>query len=170
MSKPKVSIIVAVGTVNGVIGKENGDLPWKKIPKDMKHFKETTIGHPIIMGRKTWETFGSSPLPRRTSIVITRKSDYEVPEGVIVASSLKEAVNKASEIDQNEIFIIGGGQIYKESIKSGVADNLYITQVQGTFEGEIKFPSGWIDHFPHKISTKEIPDDKYKVTTSLYSR
>jgi dihydrofolate reductase len=170
MSKPKVSIIVAVGTVNSVIGKENGDLPWDKISEDMKHFRKTTTGHPIIMGRKTWETFGSRPLPGRTSIVITRKNDYEVPEGVIVVSSLQEAIDKAFEIDHNQIFIIGGGEIYKQAIESEVADSLYITQVQGTFEGDVKFPSGWIGHFPDKIWVKKIPDDKYEVTASLYSR
>lgn len=170
MNKPVVSIIVAVGTVNSIIGKENGDLPWDKISEDMKHFRKTTMGHPIIMGRKTWETFGSRPLPGRTSIVITRNSDYKVSEGVIVASSLQEAISKASLIDQNEIFIIGGGQIYKEAMESGVADSLYITQVQGTFEGDVKFPKGWINYFPDKIWVKKIPDDKYKVTTSLYSR
>ena len=111
----KVSLIVAVDENRG-IGK-NGKMPWH-IPADLKRFKELTIGNIVIMGRKTFESIGS-PLPHRLNIIITRDSSFKA-SGVIVANSLEEALRQAqgklSESVDSEIFIIGGGQIFKEAI------------------------------------------------------
>lgn len=137
-SKPKdnlrISLIAAVAE-NGVIGKKGGGLLWH-IPEDMRHFKETTTGHVVIMGRRTYETLGKS-LPNRTNIVITRDPDYKA-EGVIAAHSLEDALKKAKEHETSQIFIMGGGEIYQQAI--GLADKLYLTLVHQNFEGDVSFP------------------------------
>ena len=138
-----ISIIAAVSE-NNVIG-NNNTLIWH-LKEDMKYFKEKTSGHHIIMGRKTFESIsGGKPLPNRISIVITRDKNYE-RDGIIVCHSLDEAIDKCT--DENEVFIIGGGQIYKEAIE--ICDNLYITKIHKDFEGDIKFP--------------EIHENKWKLT------
>ena len=105
-----ISAIAAIGEDNRVIGNK-GQIPWH-ISEDFKHFKETTMGHPIVMGRKTFETF-KSPLPGRAHIIITRDKDYKAPEGVIVVTSIMDAIVEAVKQKGGEdIFIIGGGQIY----------------------------------------------------------
>jgi len=126
-----ISIIVAVAQ-NNVIGKNN-DLLWH-IPRDMKHFKETTTGHHIISGRKTFESFGK-PLPKRTNIIITRNKNY-LQDGCIVVNSLENAINYAK--NDTEIFIIGGGEIYKQALN--YADRIYLTKVHHSFDGDTFFP------------------------------
>ncbi len=126
-----VSIIVAVAQ-NGVIGDKNA-LLWH-IKEDMRFFRTTTSGHAVIMGRKTFESLGSKPLPKRTNIVITR-ADREF-EGALTAHSLEEAVAMAKGDD--EIFIIGGAQIYAEALR--LADRLYITHVEHDYTGDTSFP------------------------------
>lgn len=106
------------------------------IPEDMRHFKELTTGHVVIMGRKTYETLGK-PLPNRTNIVITRDLSYKA-EGAIVVHSLDDALGKAKEHETNEVFIMGGGEIYEQAI--GLADKLYLTLVHQNFEGDVFFP------------------------------
>lgn len=133
-SKPRISIIVAVAE-NGVIGKRGGGMLWH-IPEDMRHFKGLTTGHTVIMGRKTYETLGK-PLPNRTNIVITRQEHFHVP-GCVTANSLEEALNKARIQEKDEIFIMGGGEIYEQAI--GLADKLYLTLVHQNFEGDVYFP------------------------------
>lgn len=130
---PRISLVVQISE-NRVIGKDN-DLIWH-IPEDLKRFRELTTGHPIIMGRKTYDSIGK-PLPNRTNIVITQQEGFEIP-GCTVVYSLGEALVKAREIDQSEIFIIGGGQIYEQSI--GIADRLYITVVHTQAVGDTYFP------------------------------
>ena len=133
-----ISIIVAIGT-NRVIGKDN-NLPWR-IPDDLKRFKELTSGHPVIMGRKTWESLPEKfrPLPGRTNIVVTRNADYKA-EGVMVTDSFSSALSAAERADgANEIFIIGGGEIYKEALTS--ADRLYLTLVEDETLGDTFFSS-----------------------------
>lgn len=130
----QINIIVAVGK-DGVIGKNN-DLVWKGVPGDMKRFKEITINHPVIMGRKTFESMNSKPLSDRTNIVITRDLNFIAPN-CIVCSSIDEAIKKASDIDE-QIFIIGGGQIYEQTI--GLTDRLYLTLIDAETEGNILFP------------------------------
>lgn len=126
-----VSIIVAIAQ-NGTIGDKNS-LLWR-IKEDMRFFRTTTSGHAVIMGRKTFESLGSKPLPKRTNIVITR-ADRSF-DGALTAHSLDEAVAMAA--GDEEIFVIGGAQIYAEALKS--ADRLYITRVYRDYEGDTAFP------------------------------
>lgn len=160
-----LSIIVAIGQ-NNVIGKRGAGLPagqagllWK-LPADLKHFKDLTMGHPIIMGRKTFESIGR-PLSGRTNIVITRQTDFKV-EGVIAVFSLDAALSslrgtpkqsleiaaspdlpagrQAPRNDRSEAFIIGGGEIYAQALT--LADRLYVTEVHHSFpEGDVFFPA-----------------------------
>ncbi|MBR2866598.1 MAG: dihydrofolate reductase [Alistipes sp.] len=126
-----VSIIVAIAQ-NGTIGDKNA-LLWH-IKEDMRFFRTTTSGHAVVMGRKTFESLGSRPLPKRTNIVITRAE--RTFEGALTAHSLEEAIRLAGE--DEEIFIIGGAQIYAEAL--GVADRLYITHVEHDYAGDTAFP------------------------------
>ena len=126
-----VSIIVAVAQ-NGTIGDKNA-LLWH-IKEDMRFFRTTTSGHAVIMGRKTFESLGSKPLPKRTNIVVTRQ-DVEF-EGALVAHSLEEAIAMAE--GDEEIFVIGGAQIYAEALKC--ADRLYLTLVERDYDGDTSFP------------------------------
>ena len=128
----KLTIVVAK-SANNVIG-NNNELIWH-LPNDLKHFKNLTSGHPIIMGRKTFESIGK-PLPNRTNIVITRNQDWS-QEGILVANSLEEAIEKGREID-SEIFIIGGGNIYAQAMD--FVEVLEVTEVHQEFEGDTKFP------------------------------
>ena len=125
-----LSIIVAIAE-NNVIGDKNA-LLWN-IKEDMRRFRTTTPGHPVVMGRKTFESIGR-PLPKRTNVVITR-GDNEF-EGCLVAHSLEEAVKMFSS--EEEVFIIGGAQIYKQALP--LADKLYLTVVHRNYEGDTSFP------------------------------
>jgi len=127
-----VSIIVAMAR-NGVIGKDNR-LPWH-LPEDLKRFKRLTMGHHIVMGRKTYESIGRL-LPGRTSVIVTRKQDYHV-DGAIIAKSLEEAIERCAPED--EVFVIGGAEIYREAVP--VADRLLITQIDENIPGDVVFPS-----------------------------
>ncbi len=129
----KISIIVA-RSANHVIGRNN-DLIWK-LPADLKYFRSTTMGHFIVMGRKTLEST-ARPLPGRTSIVISRQQDLSI-EGCIVVHSLAEAIALGEKYGQKELFILGGGQIYREAMQH--ADRIYLTEVHETFEGDTFFP------------------------------
>lgn len=133
----KVSLIVAVSQ-NGMIGKDN-DLIWH-LPKDMKFFKDTTLGHHIIMGRKNFESIPHKfrPLPNRTNIVITRKSDYKAEDSIVV-NSVEEALKIAKSNGENEAFIIGGGQIYKLSLEANLIDRIYLTRIHYSFDGDTFF-------------------------------
>lgn len=129
---------IVAAAKNNVIGKDNG-LPWD-IPEDMKWFRERTKGRALIMGRKTFESVGH-PLPKRLNVVITRQSDYKVPDGVIVKASLEEAIEYCRPlIDQyhNELFIIGGGEVYKQSLK--YVDTVYLTRIHEDVEGDATYP------------------------------
>jgi dihydrofolate reductase len=140
----KVAIIVAMST-NRVIGHDN-KLPWH-IPADLKHFKALTLGKPIVMGRKTYESIGK-PLPGRDNIVITRQSGWKA-EGVKVAHSLEAALDLAQASARvngaEEIMVIGGAEIYAAAMDK--ADRMYMTQVQSWIEGDAIFPEvdwqGW---------------------------
>jgi dihydrofolate reductase len=133
-----LSHIVAVSE-NDVIG-VNNTLPWD-IPEDMKFFRDKTKGRAIIMGRKTYESVGH-PLPNRLSVIITRQKDYKVDApNVIVVPDLKTAITEAEkQISKwgDEIFIIGGGEIFKESID--MVDIIYLTRIHKSFDGDIKYP------------------------------
>jgi len=157
MKKPKISIISAIGRKTRIIGKEGGNLPWK-ISEDFKHFKETTMNHPMIMGRKTWEEFGGNPLPGRLHIVITRQENYSVPENVFVVKNIEEAIKRSGELDTEEIFIIGGGQIYREGMR--FSDRLYLTLVDTDMTGPVTFPE--YEDFNKVISARESSDENFK--------
>ncbi|WP_394666819.1 dihydrofolate reductase [uncultured Chryseobacterium sp.] len=126
------TIVVAMGEKNE-IGFEN-QLLWH-LPKDLKHFKEITSGHPVIMGRKTYESIGK-PLPNRTNIVVSRKTDW-FEEGILIVGSIKEAVKFAKKIDE-EVFIIGGGKIYEQTMD--IVDKLEVTLVKTDLEADTFFP------------------------------
>jgi dihydrofolate reductase len=128
-----ISLIVAASE-NNAIGK-NGQLLWH-LPNDLKFFKNTTWGFPVIMGRKTFESV-NKPLPGRTNIVVTTKADWEAG-GVIRVSSLEEGIQKAAETNSKQVFIIGGGEIYKQSMD--IASSIYITRVHAHIDGDTFFP------------------------------
>jgi len=130
-----VTLVAAVGA-NNVIGRD-GDLPWR-LPEDLKHFKALTLGHPMVMGRATFESIGR-PLPGRTTIVVTRQPDWTA-DGVETAPDLDAALARASEID-DEIFLVGGGQVYAEALDRGLVDLLCITRVAQTPDGDTYFPA-----------------------------
>lgn len=151
-----LSLIAAVAR-NGAIGKDNA-LLWR-LPEDLKFFKQTTLGCPIIMGRKTWDSIGR-PLPGRRNIVITRQTDWQAP-GADVAHSLAQALTLAA--DSDKVFVIGGAQIYDQALPQ--ADTLVLTEVDADFEADAFFPAwdrqqfqevsrqthtsdaGWVYHF-----------------------
>ena len=134
-----VSIIVAVSE-NGVIGKNN-DLIWR-LPKDMKFFKETTLGHHVIMGRKNFESIPHkySPLSNRTNIIISRQNNY-IAKGCIIVNSLHKALKIAKTNNDPQPFIIGGGEIYKLALESDVVNTIYLTRVLHNFSGDTFFPT-----------------------------
>lgn len=125
--------IVAMGE-NRVIGKNN-QLPWR-LPADLKHFKRLTTGHPILMGRKTFESIGR-PLPDRTNIILTRDPTYSMP-GCVVVTSLKDALAHAVMLESREVFVIGGAEIYRQTLPS--LSRLYLTIVHHFFDGDAFFP------------------------------
>lgn len=132
-----LAVIVAAAE-NGVIGRNNG-LPWH-LPEDLRYFKRVTMGKPIVMGRKTYESIGR-PLPGRTNIVITRQADYAA-EGVRVVGSLDDALVLASDIalidGSTELMVIGGAEIYRSAIPK--AERLYLTQVHAQIAGDAYLP------------------------------
>lgn len=126
------TIVVAMGEKNE-IGADN-QLLWH-LPKDLKHFKDLTSGHPIIMGRKTYESIGKA-LPNRTNIVISRKKNW-FEEGILIVGSIKEAVKFAKKIDE-DVFIIGGGNVYEQTME--IADKLEVTLVKAELKADTFFP------------------------------
>lgn len=152
MNQPKISVIAAVAE-NGAIGKDNR-LLWD-IPEDMKRFRETTTGHAIIMGQKTYESIGK-PLPNRTNIVLTQDEKFVAP-GCIVCFSLDEAFEKAREVEKDEVFVIGGGMVYRQALP--LADRLYITLVKGDFEADTFFPD--YSEFQTVVSKEEKQNENY---------
>src|SRR5688572_24230712 len=124
--------LVAAVAANGIIGAK-GALPWR-LPEDLKHFKRLTMGRPIIMGRRTWESL-KGPLPGRDHIVVTRTPGYEAP-GAAVASSLEAAL--ALCLDQAVVFVIGGSRLFAESLP--IAAGLVLTEIHKDFEGDTWFP------------------------------
>lgn len=168
-AEPEITFVVAVSE-NGVIGRE-GDMPWQ-LSSDLKRFKALTIGRPIIMGRKTFQSIGR-PLPGRENIVVTRDENYR-PEGVKVVPSVEEALELATEkarIDgSGEVAVIGGGQIYRQLLDR--VDVLHVTHVEKTLDGDTTFPaidpqiweSGPEEHLP------EGPKDSYPTRFVTYRR
>ena len=133
MNKPRISMIAAVAE-NLAIGKNN-KLLWN-LPSDLQNFKKITLGHPVIMGSKTFESLGR-PLPGRLNIVVAFNKQYNAP-GATVVHSLEDALKQAESANTDEIFVIGGGSIYKQFLP--MAHRLYITKVHKSFEGDVFFP------------------------------
>ncbi len=127
----RISLISALAQ-NRTIGIDN-TLPWR-LPEDLRHFKALTLGHHILMGRKTYESIGK-PLPGRTTVIITR-GDYAAPAGVKIAHSLQEAIAICGA--DEEIFFVGGAQLYAQALP--LADRLYLTEIQAEVEGDAWFP------------------------------
>ncbi|MEM0930048.1 MAG: dihydrofolate reductase [Pseudomonadota bacterium] len=144
MTAPKVALVVARAQ-NGVIGR-GGELPWR-MKSDLQWFKANTVGKPVVMGRKTYQSIGR-PLPQRTNIVITRQTSLH-PDGVMLASSLGDALSLAADearrLGSEEIAVIGGGEIYKAALP--LADLLYLTTIEEDVAGDTVFPAlsetGW---------------------------
>lgn len=150
-----LSIIVAVSE-NGVIGLNN-QLIWR-LPDDLKRFKKLTLGHPMIMGRKTFESIGK-PLPGRQSIIITRDKNFSF-EGTIVVHSLDDAIVEAKKTGTDEAFVIGGGDIYNQVQK--VSDKLYITEVHTETEGDTFFKIENPDLWEEVAREKHLSDEKHE--------
>jgi dihydrofolate reductase len=165
VKRPRVALIAAVAR-NGVIGNA-GAMPWR-LSTDLKRFKQLTLGKPVIVGRKTFGGFGK-PLPGRTNIVVTHRSDYR-PDGATVVPDLAAAFEAAGKTGADEIMVLGGGQIYAETI--GMADRLYITRVEAEPVGDTWFPaidpSVW-----REVSSEAVPageKDSAATVFTIYER
>ena len=152
----KISLIVAAAQ-NGVIGRDN-QLIWR-LPDDLKQFKRLTTGHPIIMGRKTFDSIGK-PLPNRTSIVITRSKEWCM-EGVLVVNSIEEAVEVAQKTDTEEVFVIGGAEIYRLTLP--IDDKIYLTEVRADFEGDAYFTIPDIEYWQEESRLHHTSDEKHAI-------
>ncbi|MDU0371637.1 dihydrofolate reductase [Hymenobacter endophyticus] len=153
------ALVVAVAD-NGVIGGENR-LLWH-LPLDLKHFKQLTQGHPIIMGRKTYESIGK-PLPNRRNIVVTRQADWQT-EGCETAASVPQALELARTSDE-QIFVIGGGEIYRQALPA--ADVVYLTEVHYAFEGDVTFPDLTASEWREEARERHEPDEKHAYAFSF---
>lgn len=158
--------LVAAMDEGRLIGRDN-DLPWH-LPADLKHFKRLTAGHPVVMGRRTWESVGK-PLPKRTTIVVTRRGGLDVPPEVIVTSSIDEALERAGELDE-DVFVVGGAAIYAAALPR--ADRLHLTIVHARLKGDTRFPpfdeADWL-----LVEEREHPADEkhaYAMTFRTYAR
>ena len=151
MSGPGTTTVTLIAAVaaNGVIGRD-GDIPWR-LPGEQKLFKARTVGHVLVMGRRTYESIGR-PLPERTTIVVTRQPGWRA-EGVLTATSVPEALARAAEVDE-EIYVAGGQEIYRAALP--VADRMVITRVEARPDGDTVFPpvdwAGWreVEREPHE--------------------
>jgi dihydrofolate reductase len=145
----KISIVVAASE-NNAIGKDNR-LIWR-LPDDMKFFKEKTVGHCVVTGRKNYESIPDKfrPLPDRTNIVVTRSKDYKAP-GAIIVHSVEDAIKKALELGETDLAIIGGGEIYREALRH--TDVIWLTRVHHEFEAHTFFPV--LDATEWKITWRE---------------
>jgi dihydrofolate reductase len=146
--------LIAATSTNNALGKDN-QLVWH-LPDDFKRFKTLTSGHYIIMGRKTFESF-PKPLPNRTHVIITRQKDYQVPEGCLVVPSLEKAI--AISPKNEEIYIIGGGEIYKQSID--IADKVELTRVHTEVEADTFFPEIDLEKWEIAFEEYHAKDEKH---------
>lgn len=161
-----ISAIVAVSK-DGVIGRDN-QIPWY-LPEDLKYFKKVTLGHPVIMGRKSFVSIGR-PLPKRTNIIVTRDPFYIV-SGCIVVNTLEEALEWALKEGEDEIFIIGGGEIFEQSISYW--DKLYLTEVDLYVpDGDIFFPEINLEEWALLSEEHHDADEKneYAYTSKVFER
>lgn len=156
----RIVIIVAIAK-NGVIGKANGEMPWH-IKEDFQHFKKTTMGFPIIMGRKSFESLGK-PLPGRENIIVTRNTNLKYDfNGIKIFYSLQDAVDYSRSLNKDKVFITGGGEIYNQSIS--FADEMIISHMKFDVVGEVKFPDFNVDDW--KIISRE-EKKEFEIVTYL---
>lgn len=156
----RIVIIVAIAK-NGVIGKASGEMPWQ-VKEDFQHFKKTTMGFPIIMGRKSFESLGK-PLPGRENIIVTRNTNLKYDfEGIKIFYSLQDAVDYSRSLNKEKIFITGGGEIYNQSIS--FADEMIISHMKFDVVGEVKFPDFNVDDW--KIISRE-EKEEFEIVTYL---
>lgn len=158
---PPIILLVAMAE-NRVIGK-NGAIPWH-IPEEVAHFKRTTMGHALIMGRKTYDSIGH-PLPGRTNIIISGQPDLAIP-GCRMAASLHEALEIAKGLQHEKIFIIGGGEIFKQSMI--LADSIYLSVIHRAVDGDVFFPTFSDTEFIKKSSEYVEASEPY--TFEIYER
>lgn len=157
----KIIIISAVAQ-NGVIGRSNGEMPWH-VKEEFRHFKQTTIGFPILMGRRTYETLGK-PLKGRENIVITRDENFSCHfEEVKIVHSINDGIEYCRIFSPEKIFIIGGGEVYKQAIE--IADEMIISYMKFDADGEINFPE--ITENDWEINSR---DDREKFEVVKYTR
>jgi dihydrofolate reductase len=162
-----ISLIVAMDELGG-IGKKN-QLPWH-LSSDLKRFKQLTMGHHIVMGRKTFETIGRQ-LPGRVMIIISQKRDY-FPNGCLVVNSIEAAIDLAEVNFESELFIIGGGEIFKQTI--GIADKIYLTTIHAQVGADIYFPNinpnEWELYSEEKIVKSDTDDysTDFKILTKMH--
>jgi dihydrofolate reductase len=154
-----IAIIVAMSE-NRVIGRDNG-LPWH-LPADLKHFKAISTGHPILMGRKTFVSLGK-PLPKRTNIIVTRQKDFAV-EGAVVVHSIAEGLKLAKE-QEEQVFVIGGADIFKQAIPQ--VDTLFLTIVHAEVEGDVFFPELEPDEWQEVERERHEADEKHAYAFSF---
>jgi len=146
----KIIIISAIAT-NKIIGRSNGEMPWH-VKEEFQHFKQTTLGSPVIMGRKTFETFGK-PLKGRENIIVTRNMDFQLNfEEVKIFHSIKESVSYCESKNYEKAFIIGGGEIYKQTLL--IADEMILSYMKFEAEGDVVFPE-FESNIWQKVSTEE---------------
>ena len=131
-----ITIVIAAVATNGVIGRR-GTMPWN-YPADMRHFVSTTMGHPCVVGRKTYESFRKRPLPGRLNVVLTRQSNYPAPDGVVVVSSYDAARRHCQQIDASRMFVCGGAKIYQIALPQ--TDEMILTHLPDTVDGDSYFP------------------------------
>jgi len=155
-----VFFVVAVAE-NGVIG-QLGELPWGSLPNDLKHFKRMTLGHPVVMGRRTYDSLGRA-LPKRPNIVVTRQPNWAAP-GCETAPSVLAALARAAELDA-EVAVIGGGEIYREALPA--ADVIYLTEVHHTFEGDAYFPALRPTEWREEARERHEPDERHAYAYSF---
>jgi dihydrofolate reductase len=163
----RISIIVAAAE-NGVIGR-GGELPWR-LSADLRRFKQITIGHTIIMGRRTWESIGR-PLPGRKTVVVTRNAGYRSDfSEVLLAESIENALQKAAQGQDDEAFIVGGAELYRTALRQ--ADRLYFTRVNANVEGDTYFPEVAWNQWRLAESEQHAADDKneYPFAFEVYER
>ncbi len=153
---------IVAASLNNVIGKNN-DLVWK-LPNDMKFFKNKTWGLPVVMGRKTFESFKGKALPGRYNIVITRKEEVKV-EGVTVVDSLEKAIAICKQQDFNEVMIIGGGEIYKQSLP--ITNKVLLTRVEAVIDGDTTYPELNEKEWQLTFEEKFEADDKHAYAYSF---
>lgn len=161
----KISVIVAAAE-NGVIGRQN-DLPWR-LSADLRRFKDLTMGHAIVMGRKTYESIGR-PLPGRRMIVITRQPNYTAP-GAEMVGSLEDALAAAANQGENEAFIIGGAEIFNQAMP--LAQRLYLTRVHANVDGDIHLPPFDLSDWRQLAAQRHDADAKneYPYSFEVYER